>query len=428
MTALKITWVYEPHDSPRYHLGRDQRFVDAIARHAGVDIPLLEGRLADLAPPDGFILLNSSDPGTALRACPPEQRAELAPRLVPLDVSQSRIYQRILDGLGVAAAVDSFAHGGWTNSTPGEHGLYGLRAVAAAIGATCTADGSEGYCYLSGPPARELPQLIADYLRALHARRTSAATFDFSRIRLGEALRSGSGDQVLAANDDGRSLLVTVTAGHAVDPATQRDAYRLDFAGVTPLVWLGRVADQRFDDALVEQLPAGRPASEHEKLDEHALTRLGAELAGVLARVHEAGLVLDGLQPDLIYVTDDGTLSALAPRGPRFIASSKPVVTGPRSYPVPYLDRDSLILGRPTTQSTDVFALCASLFVLGTGRHPFGSLDSLQQLFAQAATGDCEPWPGGGAFGALLARGLNPAPASRPAAAELADAFAALAG
>ena len=250
--------------------------------------------------------------------------------------------------------------------------------------------------------------------------------FEFSEIELGEQLRAGTGDAVHRGRlrRDGSAVLVTVTSGHAEDPARRAPEEALLVPGIAPLVGLGRVTGHAFADALVEHVPAGRPATELAPLGARALAALGEELSRVIER---ANTVLDGIQPELIYVTDDGTFVALAPRGPRFIASATPFATGPRSYPVPYVGHEVLVLGKAPTPASDVFAMCASLFVLGTGRHPFGALDDLQEMFRRVTLHDLEPWPGDAALGELLARGLAQEPRARPFALDLISKFAKLA-
>jgi hypothetical protein len=148
-------------------------------------------------------------------------------------------------------------------------------------------------------------------------------------------------------------------------------------------------------------------------------------VASVLARVHAAGAVVDGVQPELVYVDAAGSLSGLVPRGPRFVATAVQLGGGLRSYPLPYVGYEVIALGKQPTPATDIFALCATLFVLGTGQHPFGSLDSVREVATGILTDQCAPWPHDGGFGTWIARGLAQDAARRPTAAELAGAFAA---
>ncbi len=252
--------------------------------------------------------------------------------------------------------------------------------------------------------------------------------FDFSQIELGKVLRSGTGSEVREGTSrlDGTPLLVTLTGPHPDDPSepVHNERYQLPIDPIATLAWIGRVANQRFTDVLVER-PAGRPATELAPFDDRGVAALGAPLAAVVARVHYANALIDGIQPELIYVDDGGHLTGLAPRGPRFVASA-PAPAGPSCYPIPYVGHEALILGKPAAQATDVFALCASLFVLRTGKHPFGDLDSLPEIMMRIMANQPEPWPTPGALADLIARGLAQDPKQRPTATELVRAFAAL--
>lgn len=57
--------------------------------------------------------------------------------------------------------------------------------------------------------------------------------------------------------------------------------------------------------------------------------------------------------------------------------------------------------------------------MLGTGKHPFGDLDSLPEIMRGLMSGEHEPWPRAGELGALIERGLAADPDERPSPAEL---------
>lgn len=170
MTPMRITWICEPGESPSFHLSPDEELVRRVAEHAGVDIPRVDGQLVDHVPAEGFILLRSVRPHEALAACRPEEWAGLAARVIAMDVSRSRIFSHLLDGLGLAAAIDYPSHLEWQRSgRAGRAGLFGQKAVAAALGAICDpgAGSSDRYCYLTSEVHDGLPHLLADYLRVL---------------------------------------------------------------------------------------------------------------------------------------------------------------------------------------------------------------------------------------------------------------------
>jgi hypothetical protein len=170
VTPLTITWVYFADDtrsSLRLGVDEDDGFVGELARYAGVEIPLVKGRLCDVAPDDGFILWNvhGLDAAYGLEECG-DRAAEIASRLVTIDASTSRIF-RALEHLHIAAAIDSFSHLAWKEGDSAK-GLYGRRDIAAQIGATCDEkEASENYGYLTRVAPGGLPQLLADYLVAL---------------------------------------------------------------------------------------------------------------------------------------------------------------------------------------------------------------------------------------------------------------------
>jgi len=183
MTSLKITWVYEPQVGAEHPtaMGLDHfaPFVEQVGRYASVTIPRTDGRLCDVAPDDGFILLKTSSTHRSLTECSDERRADLASRIVPLGVSQTRVFENLLEPLSIPAAVDSMTHFEWTGSAPdalGADGLLGLKAIGAQIGANCPFLSSERYCYLSSKTHHGLPHLLADYLAALHAARQQAGS------------------------------------------------------------------------------------------------------------------------------------------------------------------------------------------------------------------------------------------------------------
>jgi hypothetical protein len=185
MSHIKLTWVFEAHGSPSFNMGKDQEFIDEIGRYAGVDVAMKEGALKDVAPSEGFILLSSFHPQLAIDAVDPLLRPDVASRTIPLDVSPSRIFTRILEGLRVPAAVDTASYLRWKASdrhTLGAFGPYGLRKVASLVGASCVSShiGSSGkspdqvdsvnYCYLHSPSHYGVTHLLADFLIRLHDR------------------------------------------------------------------------------------------------------------------------------------------------------------------------------------------------------------------------------------------------------------------
>ena len=175
MTSMRITWICEPDESPAFHLAPDEELVRRLGEQLGVAIQRIDGRLCDHAPAEGFILLHSFHPYDALAACPPAERDGIAARVIAMDVSRSRIFSRVLDGLGLVAAIDYPSHLQWARSpaVPSMSGIFGLKAIASMIGAACEpgTESSDRYCYLTSRTHQGLPHLLADYLAALHRTR-----------------------------------------------------------------------------------------------------------------------------------------------------------------------------------------------------------------------------------------------------------------
>jgi hypothetical protein len=259
----------------------------------------------------------------------------------------------------------------------------------------------------------------------------SSLVLELPHVVLGRRLRAGTGDEVregyLLADPSAR-VLITLTTRHPDEPDEVREQLEPDVDGIAPLRWIERMPSGSidYDDVLVEDLPAGEPASTRMPLPEAAVIRIGAALAATIARVHAAGKVGVSVLPELVYV--DGALAflSLVPRGCAFIYTSPPRTSGPRSYPIPYEGYETLILGQRATAASDVFKLCATLHTLATGAHPFGASGELREIVGRVAADARTPYPGSPALGALLARGLARDPAARPTAAELATALAAL--
>lgn len=249
-------------------------------------------------------------------------------------------------------------------------------------------------------------------------------TVGSGRYVLDESVRAGSSDEVRLghlADDAAVRVLVTLTARH---PAPQLTAIAVE----EPVLYVGPVdPGVPYDDALVERLPAGVAASGVAPLAERDVIRIGAGLAAEVARQHARGRRLGGIYPELVFVTveTEAAFAGVCPYGPDFIASAPQPMHGTRSYRVPYLAGEVLLRGRPELAS-DVFATCATLFALGTGRHPFGDARDLRQLLLAIDTSEPGPWPGDPRLAAILAGGLRRHPAKRPTAAALRDALAAL--
>ena len=252
----------------------------------------------------------------------------------------------------------------------------------------------------------------------------TGTTVDQGRIVLGERLRAGSSDEVrtgFLAADPSQRVLVTLTARHAESYATLADRLELPFSGIAALELVGP-APAPYADVLVETLPEGLPAIERIPVPRADLCRLGAQLAAVVARVHAAGQLVGAIRPELVYTTDRLELSALVPRGPGFIASAPQPMHGRRTYAVPYSSPE--VLTRTSSgPATEVFALAATLFTLGSGKHPYGNDADAASIAKCILVGKPAPWSDGGSLGDLFERSFDRDPKKRPTAQEICNAL-----
>lgn len=174
---LEITYVHEPRrtQSHPYPIPpvRYECFLDALGDYAGSKVIRRTGYLKDVAATvDGFILLNATiHPKAVLEECPAELRERLAARLVPIELTQQKICEAVLDPLSLAAGIDSLALfdwelGYWGRSAYRNTGFYGHHEIGRRLGFNCML-GSLRYSYLTSSRHAGLPHLLVDYLRAL---------------------------------------------------------------------------------------------------------------------------------------------------------------------------------------------------------------------------------------------------------------------
>ena len=179
---LRLTLVWEPPRLPLTPMSSGPEslspFLEELARHLGAPVPVEVCFLKDLRSDADFVLLSASiAPSLALAECAPQDQTELATKLVPLQVSGTRIFE-MLETLTLPAAVPSLAMAEWQGSRheeDGASGLYGLKEIGRAAGASCVdLFTSQHYCYLESSSHRGLPHLLSDYLRALLRMRSLA--------------------------------------------------------------------------------------------------------------------------------------------------------------------------------------------------------------------------------------------------------------
>jgi len=295
-----------------------------------------------------------------------------------------------------------------------------------------------------GPQAFAEPEFFGVYLKKLHQLAALAAEvarapwsaptwpwtaaggrFAFEHLVEGEPIHGlFTGTQVLGGEGE---VLVAVTSLQTVPYPELGKMLALPIAGVAPLAYVGPVDGDDGRDCVVERVPAGGSVLGLAPLSDVDTASLGADLARTLATAHEQGARLELWHPALVYAERRAgrlRLAAVAPRSLIVHATASPVCVGMRTVDAWYGSAELARSSGPTSPASDVASLCATLFRLGSGVHPFGAGSLIDQL-SRCLTGTLEPWRGAPALGELLRRGMSPDPDARPSAHDLADALAA---
>jgi hypothetical protein len=179
MTPLSISFVCYPPNEPQHQgalTARCSRFISELGQH--IHSPLTTYNRLHEAPGSDFIVLSGADARAALESYPIDAQPGFARRLIPINASRPRILERLLEPLSVPCAVDAMSLAEWEQtdaSQLGARGIYGLREVGKAVGATCLLFESERYCFLQSAVHNGLPHLLASYLTALLHYRTTAS-------------------------------------------------------------------------------------------------------------------------------------------------------------------------------------------------------------------------------------------------------------
>jgi hypothetical protein len=171
---MRITLLYEPSPDRSIPfaagLERYQRLADELTRYSGTAVPIVKDVLRN-APADAYVLfVGSGHISRSLADCGPTLAAQVAPRVVLLDVSWQKALGQ-LEQHQLAGAVDSLRLSEWLARPSSCTGPFGLRYLAQRLGASCVplpAFRSEHYCLLQSSHHRGMPHLLADYLSAYH--------------------------------------------------------------------------------------------------------------------------------------------------------------------------------------------------------------------------------------------------------------------
>ena len=180
MSKVPVTFIYQSpvEDTSPAACGYrgHEHFVAALLQQPQISLQFVLGKLAEISRVElGYIIFDGIDAGVALLSCNVETRSEIASRMIPINASRPRIFQKLLEKYALAGAIDGMSMAEWESvNSEGAHGLFGRKDIAARIGAVPDFLESERYAYLKSSTHHGLPHLVADYICALSAARDSA--------------------------------------------------------------------------------------------------------------------------------------------------------------------------------------------------------------------------------------------------------------
>ncbi|MFV8750314.1 hypothetical protein ACNOYE_07165 [Nannocystaceae bacterium ST9] len=266
----------------------------------------------------------------------------------------------------------------------------------------------------------------ADFERRIHASAhgySVPGTTYFVRKR-----HAGSRGRSLEIGSDlasGKRVLVTTLLVLSGEPLPPADRLALDYEGVAPMLWLGRVeTNEGLANVLVEALPKLARSDARSPAPLVEVARLADATACILERVHAGGECVVGLRPELTLVDALGRVT-LVPRGELLRRLTWPL--GPRveGQEPPFDDiylAPELLMGSAPTPASDVFSLSATMVWWSTGKHPFARPTLAERVRAMlSAAPECEGVPE--PLRSLAVAGLHSNPGRRPALAELREAL-----
>ena len=258
----------------------------------------------------------------------------------------------------------------------------------------------------------------------------SADTFARGRYRVVRVLGDGAMGKVVLAQDGelGRAVAVKVLDEQlAQDPGFRarfsreaRVAASLSHPNIVTVFDVGEAEGRPF---IVMEYIEGRTLDarlrDEGPLPADEVVRIGRQVAEGLEAAHANGLVHRDLKPSNLIEREDGTVKiadfGIARSVDATALTEEGSIVGTAAYLAPEQAE-----GGTVSHETDLFALGVVLYELLTGRQPW-KVDSLAALAArrQAPTPEAPP---GTPEGLRLAieRSLEPEPADRPSAAEVA--------
>lgn len=262
---------------------------------------------------------------------------------------------------------------------------------------------------------------------------SSSVTLVQGRYRLGTLLGTGGASQVYEAIDlrSGNAVAVKLIDLPAEADPTQRAEWqgrlkreadlsrRLSHPGIVAVLEAGLEGRQAWlAMERVRGVDLGRYTQPQRRLPENLVLRIGAQVAGALARAHRLGVVHRDLKPANVIVNLAAGQVKLADFGVARDAGAEPTRTG-LSLGTPAYMAPELLAGEPASPASDAYALGVMLFELLAARRPHEA-DTLGALLRAAASHPPAslrllrpdlPAPAAAAVEQLLAR----LPADRPA-------------
>lgn len=243
------------------------------------------------------------------------------------------------------------------------------------------------------------------------------------RWRIVEWLRGSFGyGQARCVREDGVRALATFSLAPRMPLARVVASLALSARGVVPVVDAQLAGDYA---VLFEAEPPGEPLSSATAPFAHDLAlAVFRTLLAIAADAASRGEVLLGLRPELVYL-DRGTVVSVVPRAERFAMSAPESrdLSPTSPFPSIYCAPESVQVMAPTP-AYDVFACCALLLFLLTGKQPFPGDGILAQLTAILTGPPALPATLDSRIAQLVRAGLDPDPAKRPTARELMNALA----
>jgi hypothetical protein len=147
------------------------------------------------------------------------------------------------------------------------------------------------------------------------------------------------------------------------------------------------------------------------------VARIGCQLAGALAAVHEHGIVHGDVKPGNVLITGSGDAKLTDFGVARAIWADETLTDSGLVHGSPAFLAPEVARGADPLPASDVFSLGATLFAASEGVSPLGTGQSPLAMVWRAASGHITRPRMPGALGAALAAMLRPDPADRPDAA-----------